>query len=76
METQEKTYNLKNDQKIKRKNIRLKEYDYAERGYYFIIICTKNRECILSEIKEYNSCRGEHCSSDLINKLTKIGKNI
>ena len=74
METQEKTYNLKNDSKIKRKNIRLKEYDYAKIGYYFVTICTKNRECILSTIKEQNCCRGEHCSSDLLNELTKTGK--
>lgn len=28
----------------KRKQIRLKEYDYSQAGYYFITICTKNRE--------------------------------
>ncbi len=27
-----------------RKNIRLKDNDYAEEGMYFITICTKNRE--------------------------------
>lgn len=35
----------------KRKDIRLKQYDYSRIGYYFITICTKNRECILSKIK-------------------------
>lgn len=35
----------------KRKDIRLKKYDYSKVGYYFITICTKNRECILSKIK-------------------------
>ena len=25
--------------------------DYSEKGMYFITICTKNRECILSKIK-------------------------
>lgn len=44
---------------LKRKNIRLKEYDYSQKGYYFITICTKNRACILSKIER----RGEHCSS-------------
>jgi len=34
-----------------RKHIRLKHYDYSLEGYYFITICTKNRECILSKIK-------------------------
>ena len=43
-----------------RKNIRLKEYDYSNTGYYFITICTKNRQHFLSEIV---NCRGEHCSS-------------
>lgn len=34
-----------------RKEIRLKEYDYSQEGYYFITICTKNRKCILSKIR-------------------------
>lgn len=28
----------------KRKQIRLKNYDYSQNGYYFITICTKNRQ--------------------------------
>ena len=36
---------------IKRKEIRLKEYDYSENGAYFITICTKNRKSILSKIE-------------------------
>ena len=31
----------------KRKNIRLKNYDYSEPGAYFITICTKNKENLL-----------------------------
>ena len=34
----------------KRKTIRLKDYDYNSPGAYFITICTKNREEMLSEI--------------------------
>ena len=34
----------------KRKTIRLKNYDYNSPGAYFITICTKNREEMLSEI--------------------------
>ncbi len=41
-----------------RKDIRLKYYDYSLEGYYFITICTKNKQNILSKI----ICRGEHCS--------------
>lgn len=34
-----------------RKTIRLQNYDYSQNGMYFITICTKNRECILSTIQ-------------------------
>ena len=33
-----------------RKPTRLKDYDYGKDGYYFITICTKDRQNILSEI--------------------------
>ena len=35
-----------------RKSIRLKNYNYSKNGMYFITICTKNREPILSKIHE------------------------
>ncbi len=41
-----------NNKFVQRKNIRIKEYDYSNNGYYFITICTKNRKDILSRIKE------------------------
>ncbi len=34
----------------KRKPTRLKGYDYRTPGAYFVTICTKDRECILSTI--------------------------
>jgi putative transposase len=34
----------------KRKNIRLKEYDYSKNGAYFITICTHNRQYLFGEI--------------------------
>lgn len=34
----------------KRKNIRLKNYDYSSPGTYFITICVKDRKAILSNI--------------------------
>lgn len=34
----------------KRKQIRLKEYDYSQQGYYFVTICTQNRECIFGNV--------------------------
>ena len=30
----------------KRKQMRLKDYDYSQNGYYFVTICTKNRKNI------------------------------
>ena len=34
----------------KRKALRYKEFDYNSIGVYFITICTKNRQCMLSKI--------------------------
>lgn len=34
----------------KRKSTRLKNFDYSQNGYYFVTICTHNRENILSDI--------------------------
>ena len=34
----------------KRKQIRLKHYDYSLPGWYYITICTQNRECLFGDI--------------------------
>lgn len=34
----------------KRKQTRLKDYDYSQNGYYFITICTHNRQNLFGEI--------------------------
>lgn len=34
----------------KRKNIRLREFDYSQEGGYFITLCTHQRRCMLSQI--------------------------
>lgn len=44
----------------KRKEYRLKNYDYSQNGAYFITICTKNRQHILWE----DTCRGAHCATE------------
>ena len=42
-----------------RKTIRLKDYDYSQNGMYYVTICTKNREPILTKIKINSKiCRG------------------
>ena len=56
-----------------RKQIRLKEYDYSQPGYYFVTICTQNRKCILSHIKLNKNCRGEVPPSPV---KTEIGKQV
>lgn len=49
--------------------IRLKNYDYNSPGTYFITICTKNREEILSHI-----CVGTGVLDRPQNRLTKYGQ--
>ena len=34
----------------KRKQIRLKDYDYSQNGYYFITVCTESSQTILSDV--------------------------
>ena len=51
----------------KRKQIRIKDYDYSSPGAYFITICTANRENIF-----WSDCRGELCSPANI-PLSNIG---
>ncbi|MGI6706003.1 MAG: transposase [Clostridia bacterium] len=38
------------DKLFRRKEIRLKHYDYSQAGYYFITICTKDKEKLFGEI--------------------------
>jgi putative transposase len=33
-----------------RRSLRLKEYDYAQAGAYFVTICTQDRICLFGEI--------------------------
>ncbi len=55
----------------KRKPTRLKEYDYSTSGAYFVTICTKNKEKLLSRI-----IVGEGLWALPQNILTPIGKEI
>lgn len=44
---------MRNDREVhKRQSIRLKDYDYAQAGGYFITICAWNRESIFGDIKD------------------------
>ena len=37
-----------------RRSIRLKDYDYAQAGAYFVTICVWNRECLFGDILDGN----------------------
>jgi REP element-mobilizing transposase RayT len=43
-------------QKHHRRSIRLKDYDYARPGAYFVTICTRGRECLFGEIVNGEMC--------------------
>ena len=57
-----------------RKPTRLKNYDYSAPGAYFITICTRDRQCILSEIgKPDGGDVGEQLAAPVA-ELTAIGR--
>ncbi len=35
-----------------RRSIRLRGYDYAQTGAYFVTICTQDRQCLFGEIRD------------------------
>jgi putative transposase len=39
-----------NLQKHHRRSIRLKGYNYAQAGTYFVTVCTKNHECLFGDV--------------------------
>jgi hypothetical protein len=55
---------------MKRKNIRLKYYDYGRNGAYFITICTKDKKKILGTISSVGD--GAHDVPKII--LSKYGQ--
>jgi putative transposase len=54
----------------KRKHPRLNGYDYSRGGAYFVTICTKNRQCMLSRIV------GRGILDAPIIELSEYGKNV
>ena len=59
---------------VSRKNVRLKHYNYANKGYYFITICTKNRKEILGKItlKELFWNKKDGTTKTILSKEGKI----
>jgi len=41
---------MQSDQKIRLRSMRHKYWDYANGGWYFVTICTKDRACLLGDI--------------------------
>ncbi|MBR6503112.1 MAG: transposase [Clostridia bacterium] len=70
----------------KRKPTRLKDYDYSQNGYYFITICTKEKQKILCNIvgddahivpKEYGQTVEKYlCSENQIEKYVIMPNHI
>ena len=74
------------NEKPKRKDLRLKQYNYSTNGAYFITVCTKDRKNILSHIAvvgggayddpfEHDKTKQNFAGNVQI-KLTRIGKTI
>ena len=64
--------------KLRRKSIRLKEYDYSQAGTYFVTICTQDRECLFGQIVDENMILNENgkivlsCWNDLPNHYSHV----
>lgn len=54
----------------KRKNPRLKEYDYSQKGYYFVTICIRNKKKVLCNLVGRDDPGTPYC----ITHLTENGK--
>jgi len=62
-----------NDYKYDRKSIRLKGYDYAKAGLYFVTICVQNKQCIFGNI--YNDSMHLNKAGEMIEKWYKELEN-
>ncbi len=55
---------------IKRKKIRISEYDYSQSNLYFVTVCSKDKQCIFGTIKDdkmYKTSLGVLIEESLIN---------
>lgn len=60
-----------NSDKLGRRSIRLKGWNYASPGRYFVTICTRNRECLFGEISN-----GDMSLNDAGNNVEKCWQEI
>ena len=57
-----------------RKKIRLEGYDYSQAGYYFITICTYNRQHLFGDIVDGTMCLNDYgkiAKSELLKTMEK-----
>ena len=57
-----------------RKLPRLKNFDYSQNGYYFITICTKDMQCLLSSVVGADDLGSPHVELKNYGKI--VEKNI
>jgi REP-associated tyrosine transposase len=43
-----------NADKHHRRSLRLKDYDYKQKGAYFVTVCTQNRACLFGTVSDEN----------------------
>lgn len=62
----------------KRKQIRLKNYDYSQSGLYFVTICTQNRECLFRNVMNHpvGVGRDRPVNSMVLNQYGQIVNNV
>ena len=53
----------------KRKAIRLKNYDYNASGYYFVTVCTRNKEKLLGDVVGTVLPDGPQCNLSIYGKI-------
>jgi len=51
----------------RRKSVRLRGYDYTCSGYYFVTICTVNRQCLLGQTE--NGLVRLNCSGEIVKRV-------
>ena len=60
---------------LRRSNLRLKGYDYAQAGLYFITICVQNMECLFGNIVgAYKSLVAIKCLQIYKSQNKRMGK--
>ena len=50
----------------RRRNIRLKEYDYSQPGYYFVTICTHQKQALFSSLVGAHLCARQPVETHLL----------